>query len=288
MWAPYCRAMIVTRFAPSPTGLLHVGSAYAALFAARAAEPAGRFLVRIEDIDQGRCRPEFETAIYEDLAWLGLTWETPVRRQSAHYDDYAAALAALEARGLLYPCFCTRAEIAREIANAPSAPQGPDGPVYPGTCRSLPVQERTRQLDAGAPHTMRLDLERALATVDRPLRFEDADRGMVDAEPQRFGDIVVGRRDMPTSYHLSVTYDDALQGITLVTRADDLFASTHIHCLLQSLLDLPTPRYRHHRMLTDETGRPLSKRHGDITVRALREAGKTPAEAIALIEGWGK
>jgi glutamyl-Q tRNA(Asp) synthetase len=270
----------VTRFAPSPTGLLHLGTAHAALFAARAAGPGGRFLLRIEDTDRGRCRPEFEAAIYADLAWLGLAWETPVRRQSEHMADYARAIQALQARGVVYPCFCTRAEIAAEIAGALSAPHGPDGPLYPGTCRRLDDGERRERLAAGAAPAWRLDAGRA-ASMTGPLTWRDRARGRQRAAPETLGDAVLARKDTPTSYHLAVTVDDALQGVTLVTRGEDLFHATHLHRLLQALLGLPTPEYHHHRVLTGDDGRRLAKRDKALTVAALRDAGHSPAAVRA-------
>ena len=267
----------VTRFAPSPTGLLHLGHVHSALFAARAAQEAnGRFLLRIEDIDSGRCRPEFEQAIYDDLAWLGLHWENPVRRQSEHMADYAAALARLAGMGLIYPCFCTRAEIMAEVERAPAAPHGTDGPVYPGTCRRLDAGERERRLAAGTPHAFRIDMARAVSLAG-PLTWHDRGRGEVAADPLAHGDVVLARKDVPTSYHLAVTVDDALQGVTLVTRGEDLMPATDIHRLLQALLGLPTPDYHHHALLTDPSGRRLAKRDRAATIRALREAGHSAA-----------
>ncbi|MCW5731670.1 MAG: tRNA glutamyl-Q(34) synthetase GluQRS [Alphaproteobacteria bacterium] len=269
----------VTRFAPSPTGHLHLGHAHSALAGFRAArETGGRFLLRIEDIDLGRARPEYETAIFEDLAWLGLAWEEPVRRQSEHFDDYRAALARLAAAGLLYPCFCTRAEIQAEIARAPSAPQGPDGPLYPGTCRALTGDERDRRLARGEPHALRLDVARARARIGSDLTFEEEGRGPVLARPALFGDVVLARRDFPASYHLAVVVDDALQAVSLVTRGEDLFPATHLHRLLQALLDVPVPRYRHHALLRDDAGRRLAKRDGARAIRELRRLGLSPAE----------
>ncbi len=273
--------MVVTRFAPSPTGLLHLGHAYAALFAWQAArETGGRFLLRIEDIDLGRARREYEDAIFQDLAWLGLDWETPVRRQSAHFDDYRAALERLDALGVLYPCFCSRAEIRAEIERADSAPHGPDGPLYPGTCRTLTPAERTARM--GEPHALRLDVARA-TEIAGPLIWRDLDRGTFEATPAIHGDAVLARKDVPTSYHLAVTVDDALQGVTLVTRGEDLLPATHLHRLLQALLDLPVPDWRHHRLLTDESGRRFAKRDRALTLRALCEAGKTPEEVRTLV-----
>ena len=273
---------VVTRFAPSPTGLLHLGHAHAALFAWRAAEAGGgRCLLRIEDIDGGRCRPEFEAAIEEDLAWLGLEWVRPVRRQSEHLGTYAEILAELHGRGLLYPCFCTRKEIRAEIARAAGAPHGPDGPLYPGTCRDLGDAERRARLAAGEPHALRLDVARAAAETG-PLAWADRGRSEVAAEPAVFGDVVLARKDVATSYHLAVTLDDADQGISLVTRGEDLFAATHVHRLLQALLSLPVPRWHHHGLLCDAEGRRLAKRHDALSLRALREAGERPAAVRAM------
>jgi len=278
-------APVVTRFAPSPTGLLHIGHAYAALFAYQAANPGqndpaphtepGRFLLRIEDIDTGRCRGEFEDAIYEDLAWLGLDWHHPVRRQSDHMADYQAALDRLAAQNLLYPCFCTRAEITAEIKAANSAPHllsGPDGPLYPGTCRHLsPAQRQARQA-AGHPFALRLDMARATAQAG-PLYWTDQKRGTITATPKQFGDVILARKDTPTSYHLSVTLDDHLQGVTLVTRGQDLFAATHVHRLLQHLLNLTPPQYLHHKLLSAPDGRRLAKRNTSRTLCSLRQDG---------------
>jgi glutamyl-Q tRNA(Asp) synthetase len=271
----------VTRFAPSPTGHLHLGHAYAALFAADAAGPAGRFLLRIEDIDRGRAREEFVDAIFEDLGWLGLAWETPVWRQSARFAHYQRALDALGARGLLYPCFCTRAAIRREIGAAVAAPHGPDGPLYPGTCRGLSPAERTDRIAAGAAFAWRLDVARA-AHAAGPLAWTDRDAGETRATPEIFGDVVLARKDVPASYHLACTVDDAAQGITLVTRGRDLFAATHLHRLLQALLGLPTPAYAHHGLVLGPDGRKLSKRDRPPTLRALRQAGQSPASVRAM------
>ncbi|MGE3333023.1 MAG: tRNA glutamyl-Q(34) synthetase GluQRS [Rhodospirillaceae bacterium] len=262
-----------TRFAPSPTGLLHVGHAFAARFAMEKAATGGRFLLRIEDIDRTRCRPEFETAIFEDLAWLGLTWETPVRRQSEHFETYSGALADLERRGLIYPCFCTRAEIQREIAGAASAPHmGPEGPVYPGTCRHLSSAEQQRRKNEGTPYALRLRVHEA-AKGAGALTWHDEMRGTQKAAPEIFGDVVLGRKDTPASYHLACTLDDAAQGITLVTRGEDLFAATHVHRLLQALLALPVPAYAHHRLVKDREGKKFSKRDNAVTIRSIRENG---------------
>ena len=272
----------VTRFAPSPTGFLHLGHARAALIAFGAAQArGGRFLLRIEDIDAGRCRLEFVDAIFEDLAWLGLMWEEPVRCQSRHMDDYARAVKRLEAMDLLYPCFCTRAEILREAAESASAPHGPDGPLYPGRCRTLPRAEAVRRRRSGEPFALRLRMVEAMRQAG-PLTWSDEAAGEQTARPEMFGDVVLARKDVPTSYHLAVTVDDALQGVTLVTRGDDLFAATHVHRLLQALLDLPVPVWRHHPLLTDADGRRLAKRDGALTLRSLRAAGRTPEDVRAM------
>jgi len=268
----------VTRFAPSPTGLLHLGHAYSALLAwRRAREAGGRFLLRLEDIDAPRCRADFADAALADLAWLGLDWDGAVRRQSAHFADYRQALDRLTAMDLIYPCFCTRAAIQAEIARAGSASHGPEGPVYPGTCRGRGVDERRRRIAAGEAFALRLDVGRALASVGE-LDWVDEQAGIVRAHPASHGDVVLARKEMPTSYHLAVTVDDALQGVTLVTRGEDLFTATHIHRLLQALLGLPVPRYQHHKLLTDASGRRYAKRDLSLTLRALRETGRTPEE----------
>ena len=278
-------AVLVTRFAPSPTGFLHLGHAYAALCAWRRARAAGgHFLLRIEDIDATRCRPEFVTAIVEDLTWLGLDWDGPVRRQSAHFAHYRAALETIDSQGLIYPCFCTRAEIEAEIARAATAPHGSEGPVYPGTCRALSIEQRRRHIDRGSSYALRLDVARALARTG-PLTWIDEEAGMVVADPLALGDVVLARKETPTSYHLAVTVDDAIQGVTLVTRAADLFAATHIHRLLQALLQLPVPRWHHHALLTDATGKRFAKRDRAPTLRALREAGRSPGDVRAMAQG---
>ncbi len=269
--------MITTRFAPSPTGPLHLGHAYAALFAERRArEAGGRFLLRIEDIDETRCRPEFTAAIFADLAWLGLVFETPVRVQSAHFGDYRGVLDQLAARGLLYPCFCTRADIARA-----SRARTPDGaPLYPGTCRALPAERRAALLAAGTPHAFRLDMAAALAACPGPLSHHEAGRGQIPCHPERFGDVVLGRKDCPASYHLAVTHDDAIQGVTLVTRGEDLRPATDLHRLLQALMGWKAPQYAHHRLITDAGGARLAKRTG---AAGLRTLGLTPAEIRARL-----
>ena len=277
----------VTRFAPSPTGHLHLGHAFSALTAFDAARAAdGRFLLRIEDIDTGRCRPEFEQAIYDDLAWLGLTWEEPVRRQSDHFADFAERLDALDAMGLLYPCFCTRKEIAAEIARSANAPHGPDGPIYPGTCRSRSADARAARITAGDAFALRLDLEMALDAAGNDLTWHDADAGRMVCDPRPLGDVVLARKDTPTSYHLSVTVDDALQGVSHVIRGRDLFHATHVHRLLQALLGLPTPAYRHHALLTNAEGVRLSKRDRAQTLHELRAAGASAGD-VRRMAGLG-
>ncbi|CAM3740382.1 tRNA glutamyl-Q(34) synthetase GluQRS [Paracoccus yeei] len=276
----------VTRFAPSPTGPLHLGHAYAALVAANLAAP-GRFLLRIEDIDQSRCRPEYETMIAEDLHWLGLGWPLPVMRQSDRLPAYRAALDRLAALGLTYPCHCRRADIRAAL----SAPQegapviGPDGPVYPGTCRHRSMAE------AGPGDAIRLNAAAALAHLNLgEIAFED--ENIAPGIPHRLsaadfvagvGDVVLARRGMGTSYHLSVVVDDAAQGITLVTRGKDLLDSTHIHVLLQRLLDLPVPRYHHHRLIRDAAGKRLAKRDDARALRLYRAEGATPADIRRML-----
>ena len=273
---------VVTRFAPSPTGRLHLGHAFSAVRAHDFARRGdGGFLLRFEDIDPGRVREEYYVGIEQDLAWLGLTWDQPPVRQSQRLGLYAEALDRLKARGLVYPCFCTRKEIAEEIAASASAPQGPDGPLYPGSCRLLSEAERAERL-ASEPHAWRLDMTRATAQAG-PLDWEDDRAGLVRAQPQIHGDVVLARKDAPTSYHLAVTTDDAEQGVTDIVRGSDLFTATHIHRLLQSLLGLPTPRYRHHALIEDESGKRLAKRDNARSLAALREAGADPAELLAAL-----
>lgn len=270
--------MIVTRFAPSPTGLLHLGHAHSALFGWRKARAAaGRFLLRIEDIDPSRCRPDFESAILRDLAWLGLDWDGTVRRQSEHLAEYRAALDRLSGLGLLYPCFCSR----KDIAAAVSAPHGPEGPVYPGTCRGLASEIAEARKARGDPFALRLDSARA-SSLAGPLSFEDEREGETPVRPGLLGDVVLARRDAPASYHLCVTLDDHLQGVTVVTRGLDLFHATHVQRLIQAVLGLNIPRYAHHLLLTNAAGERLSKRDGALGLAALRDAGRSAAEVRAL------
>jgi glutamyl-Q tRNA(Asp) synthetase len=278
---------VVTRFAPSPTGRLHLGHAYSALLAHdHARERSGTFLLRIEDIDPGRSRSEYVDGIIEDIEWLGMMPDGEIVYQSERLPLYAEALERLKARGLVYPCFCTRSAIAAEIAASAAAPHpgsrpgadGPDGPVYPGTCRRLHPDERERRR-ANEPHAWRLDLARAAAEAGE-LWWDDHGQP-VRAEPEQFGDVVLARKDAPTSYHLAVTVDDAAQDVTDVVRGRDLYAATHVHRLLQALLDLPTPRYHHHPLLLDAEGRRLAKRHGAPTIAGMRLAGADPRKLAA-------
>lgn len=289
----------VERFAPSPTGYLHLGHAYSALMAHEAAQTAGgRFLLRIEDIDTMRSRPEYEQAIFDDLAWLGLAWDTPVLRQSSRFEAYSAALDQLRERGLIYPCFCTR----KEIAAALTAPQegvhrgaGPDGPAYPGTCRGLPDAQRRMQ---NGTYALRLDMRKSIASIGgsgivSKLHFRelgsgpDGEKNKVSLDPawliEQCGDIVLARKDTPASYHLSVVLDDAFQQVTHVTRGRDLFHATKIHRLLQALFGRPTPDYRHHDLIRDETGKRLAKRDDARSLQTLRAGGASPEDVRAMI-----
>ncbi len=270
--------MIVrTRFAPSPTGRLHLGHALAARVAhdlAREA-PGGEFLLRFEDIDGPRVREEFYQGIEEDLLWLGLRWDGVPLRQTTRTAAYEAALDELRAMGLAYPCFCTRREIQAELARMASAPQGPEGPVYPGTCRKLGEDERRARILAGDAHAWRLDSGPA-AQITGQLTFRDLRHGVIDVRPLLLGDIVLARKDIGTAYHLAVVVDDASQEISHVTRGEDLLSSTHAHRLLQALLGLPEPVYLHHRLVTDELGHRLAKRSDSLSIAAMREAGKPP------------
>jgi glutamyl-Q tRNA(Asp) synthetase len=263
----------VFRFAPSPTGHLHLGHALAAILNFEEAQRVGaRFLLRIEDIDPTRCKPEFEASIYEDLEWLGLKWETPVRRQSQHFEDYAAALGRLEAEGLLYASYETRAELARLITGRD--PEG--GPRYARDEGLSPEDAAARETEGG-PYALRLDMQSALARISTPLFWNESGEA-IEARPERWGDVVLGRKETPASYHLAVVLDDALQGITHVLRGKDLYEATAVHRVLQELLGLPAPVYRHHRLLLDEHGKKLSKRDRSTTLRDLRAAGLTAAD----------
>lgn len=288
----------VFRFAPSPNGYLHLGHALSALLNADMARGlSGRLLLRIEDIDETRCRPEYETAIYEDLAWLGLGFEQPVRRQSEHYDEYRAALSLLDAQGLVYPSFESRAEIARLVAQRDAQgpmlqggwPRDPEGvPLYPGAAKSIAPAERALRMDTGEPYALRLDMAAALARTGWLTWSESGEgpageTGTIAANPAAWGDVILARKDTPTSYHLAVVVDDAAQGITDVVRGRDLFPSTSVHRLLQALLGLPQPRYHHHRLILDNDGRKLSKSTLATGLRDLRAQGATAIEIRRLV-----
>ncbi len=283
----------VFRFAPSPNGYLHLGHAYSALLNADLARAGnGRLLLRIEDIDQSRCRPEYEQAVYDDLAWLGIAWETPVRRQSEHFDAYRDAVMKLQSRGLLYASFESRGDIARMIGergDVKNWPRDPDGAViYPGRRDAMTDAERQKRMTGGEPYALRIDMHAAIASVG-PLTWSEAgqgpaaESGEVDAQPQAWGDVILARKDMPTSYHLSVVIDDALQGVTNIVRGQDLFWSTSVHRLLQALLGLPAPAYRHHALVLDADGRKLSKSTQATALRMLRAGGQTPADIRKMV-----
>jgi glutamyl-Q tRNA(Asp) synthetase len=279
----------VFRFAPSPNGYLHLGHALSAILNFEAArERGGKFLLRIEDIDATRCRPDFEAAIYEDLAWLGLEWELPVRRQSDHLDAYRAALDQLARASLLYPAFESRSELARLVAaqdrTAPW-PRDPDGaPLYAGDAKQLASGERDRLIASGTPFALRLDMSAALGRLPAGLTWQETghgpggETGMITGQPDAWGDVILGRKETPTSYHLSVVVDDAVQGITDVVRGEDLFWSTSVHRVLQDLLGLPAPAYRHHRLIRGADGRKLAKSTQSTALRELRAAGVTPQQ----------
>jgi glutamyl-Q tRNA(Asp) synthetase len=283
----------VFRFAPSPNGYLHLGHAYSALLNVELARRCGgRLLLRIEDIDQTRCRPKFEAAIVEDLSWLGIAWERPVRRQSEHWADYRAALEQLSSLGLIYPAFESRAEIARQVvareAHGPW-PRDPDGaPLYPGSARLTPQGERDRLMVSGAAYALRLDMAAAIARAGDVSWSEQGEgpageTGQIPARPQDWGDVILARKDTPTSYHLAVVVDDALQGVGDVVRGQDLFHATAVHSLLQRLLDLPQPRYHHHGLIRDDAGRKLAKSTRSTALRDLRAAGATAADICRLV-----
>lgn len=275
---------MITRFAPSPTGLLHRGHAYSAMLAYREAKAVGgAFLLRIEDIDTTRCREEYIPQMLEDLKWLGLNWPEPVRRQSEHFGDYKAALDKLEKLEVIYPCFCTRKEI-----NAAATEHGPEGVIYPETCKGR--SDADEMIKSGVPFAWRLDLQAAQELLrkryensnDWPLVWHDHIAGVIAAEPELLGDVVLARKDTPTSYHLSVVVDDALQGITHIIRGMDLFHTTHIHVILQKLLEVPTPTYHHHALLLDKDSKKFAKRDKSETLKSLREAGVNPESLFTL------
>jgi len=274
--------VVTSRFAPSPTGALHLGHGFSAVLAHDLARQArGRFLLRIEDIDGARSRAEHVAGIIADLEWLGLSWDGPVTYQSARLARYAGALDRLRGLGLLYPCFCTRADIAREVAASMAAPHGAEGPVYPGTCRTIEAAIAAERC-AHEAHSWRIDMARAVALVG-PLEWTDAIAGTVTANPLAQGDVVLARKDAPASYHLAVTVDDAAQGVSDVVRGEDLFAATHVHRLLHALLDLPTPLYHHHKLLRDAAGKRLAKRDGAPALSALRLSGANGHQICAIL-----
>ncbi|MRN68015.1 tRNA glutamyl-Q(34) synthetase GluQRS [Brucella sp. 10RB9213] len=285
----------VFRFAPSPNGQLHLGHAYSALLNANMAEKSGgRFLLRMEDIDTARCTPALEQGIYDDLRWLGLRWETPVRRQSEHFGEYRNALTKLADKGLVYPAFLSRSEVRKRISEACARgdgwPSDPDGtPLYPQDERNMSEKEQMEHIVSGAPYAWRLDMDKALAAAGEPLFWNesgagpDGETGRLAADPAKWGDVVIARKDTPTSYHLSVVVDDALQGITHIVRGRDLFHATSVHRLLQKLLDLPEPLYHHHDLVLGEDGQKLSKSRKDTALASLREQGWTPADIRAKL-----
>lgn len=279
----------VLRFAPSPNGYLHLGHAYSALMNSQiACETGGRYLLRMENIDTTRCRPEFERAVCEDLAWLGIRWEEPVRRQSDHFDDYARALQRLERRGLVYPCFCSRGDVMATVASRSDWPLDPDGtPIYPGTCTHLSMAQRARRFAAGERASYRLDMARALAIAGNDLTWSEyrggSQRFEAPANPAAWGDAVLSRKDIATSYHIAVVVDDAAQGITDVVRGEDLFMATGLHRILQVLLDLPAPNYHHHVLLRDNAGQKLAKSLRAKALRSFRQDGHSAESVLARI-----
>jgi len=274
----------VFRFAPSPNGYLHLGHAYSAILNYEMARASGgRFLLRIENIDTVRCRPEFEQAIYDDLAWLGLTWEEPVRRQSGHFPDYAKALEHLAARELLYSCFCSRGDILKAVSGRPDWPHDPDdAPLYPGTCKTLSNAEHHEKSAAGFHPALRIDMEKAIAALGRTLSWHEhgiaGPAGEIPAQPELWGDAVLSRKDILASYHIAVVIDDAAAGVSDVVRGKDLYTATSLHRLLQELLALPAPVYHHHDLVLDEAGQKLSKSRNAKSLRALRQEGLSPAD----------
>jgi glutamyl-Q tRNA(Asp) synthetase len=284
----------IFRFAPSPNGRLHLGHAYSALYNHTMAQACGgTLLLRMEDIDTARCTPQFEQLIVDDLAWLGIAWQGPVRRQSEHFSDYEQALATLREMGLAYPAFMTRRHIAEVVREAEADgrpwPRDPDGaPLYPGTERDWSQVDRTAAMRSGRPFAWRLDMERARAALGTDLDWSEfgvgpqGQSGTIEAEPSTWGDVILARKDTPTSYHLAVTVDDALQGVTDIVRGHDLFYATAVHRLLQRLLGLPQPRYHHHQLLADQAGRKLSKSDGDTAIAALRQGGLSAQAVIRM------
>ena len=277
---------MITRFAPSPTGLLHVGHAYSAIHAANMAKSTGgKFLLRIENIDQTRCKSEYEDAIFEDLAWLGLKWEDPVCRQSDRLELYKSALQKLVSQNVVYKCFCTRSEILNEINGIGHAPhlniKKKEVARYPGTCKRLTFDEINKNIKIGKPYAIRLNIQKAIKFCP-PLFWQDLKKGKQLARPEIFGDVMIARKDIPTSYHLSSTTDDHFQNINCITRGIDLFEATHIHRILQALLGYKTPIYEHHELIRDTKGARLSKRNKSLTLKSLRNAGESPRKIFKL------
>ncbi|MBL4603633.1 MAG: tRNA glutamyl-Q(34) synthetase GluQRS [Emcibacteraceae bacterium] len=283
---------IITRFAPSPSGDLHLGHGYSAKLNYDFAEKhSGTFILRIEDIDHLRCKSEFEQSIFDDLNWLDLKWQTPIRRQSEHFDDYKKALDKLDQMGLLYPCFCTRKDIRSEIEDSSRAPHmrpklGPEGIIYPGICRDLSHKEQTQKIADGIPHALRFNMAKALSLITEPLYWTDLKTGEQLADPEMLGDVVLARKDFPTSYHLSVVIDDHIQNISHVIRGQDLYYASHFHRLLQHLLGLNKLIYDHHPLLSTPDGNRLAKRDKSITLKSLRESGVRPDELDQIIKKY--
>ena len=278
---------MTTRFAPSPTGRLHLGHAFAALVAHQLArDAAGQFLLRFEDIDHTRARPEFYELIEEDLHWLGMDWDAPPIRQSNRLASYETALASLHEAKVVYPCFCTRRDINEEVARIAHAPHGPEGPLYPGTCRDLEEHQRIERISRGDAHAWRLDATKA-STLAGSLSFTDLRFGQITVDPSLLGDVILARKDIATSYHLAVVVDDAAQGITHVTRGEDLLPSTHVHRLLQFVLNLPEPQYLHHELIRDENGKRLATRDQALSLATLRDSGQTAQEILARLPKLG-
>lgn len=276
---------IRTRFAPSPTGRLHLGHALAAKVARDLArsDADGKFLLRFEDIDTPRVREPYYEGIEQDLEWLGLSWDETPLRQTTRTQAYQSALETLKAKHLVYPCFCTRREIQQEWSAMAAAPHGPEGPLYPGTCRSMTAAEAARKIDSGIAHAWRLDAHAAHATAGT-LTFDDLRFGVIKVDPGLLGDVVLARKDIGMAYHLAVVVDDAFQSISHVTRGEDLLPSTHIHRLLQAVLDLPTPAYLHHRLVLDFDGKRLAKRADALSIESLRNKGVSATEVLAMLE----
>ena len=272
--------MEITRFAPSPTGFLHLGHAFAAMYAYRAATTNGKFLLRIEDIDLYRCKKIYEENIYIDLDWLGIKWEKPVLKQTNNKKEYSEAIYELDKLGLVYPCFCSRSKVNKEISYSLSAPQSKIYKTYSGRCRSLSSKEIEERKKNNEKFCLRLNMTKAIDYCGKSLTFFEKKLGEVKINPSIFGDIILSRKDINTSYHLSVTIDDSTQGISLVTRGKDLFESTYIHRLLQCLLNLSTPKYDHHNLILDNNGKKLSKRDSSISIKSIRETGKPSKEII--------